>query len=232
MSNIIKNCNYRDMKKVLLFVCAIFVGYTSNFAQTKPSAPILDQSSAAVLSLALNRLGIDIYLNGGSYIYKMDSTVVASAAKGNYSSFISKALKSIEFEYSHPDYLSPIPIKFSGADCLVFMFSTSSVFNENKFSDRELAQRICSDMILPDFYRMYDAFEEKCPKYIGIGVTYKTKDFSEKYDTGDNHSLMIISSKENIWKFITYEITDNKFLENSFILLFKESNGKRIELQF
>ena len=155
------------MKKALLFICALFVAYTSNFAQTKPVAPILDNSSAAALSVALNSLGIDIFLNGGSHINEMDSTVVASAATGEYSGFISKAIKGVEYEYSHPEHLSPVAIKYSGSDCYVFVFSTSSVFNENKFSDRELAQRICSDMILPDFYRMHDAFVEKCPKYIG-----------------------------------------------------------------
>lgn len=226
------------MKKinVIVSVVSLFMllaaGNVSSFAQTKPAAPILDKSSAAKLSLAVSMLGTEIYVNGGGYIHKMDSTALAEAATGDYADFISKGLKGIEFEYSSPKYLKPESIKFSGSDCLVFRFSTSSVFNENKFSDRELAQRICSDMILPDFYKMSDAFEVNCPKYVGIGVAYRTKDFTEKYDTGDSHSLIIISSKENIKKFINYEITDNKFLENSFILLFKETNGKRIELQF
>ena len=216
---------------VSLFVLFV-VGSTNAIAQTKPAAPILDKTSEASLSSALNMLSTELYLNSGSYIYMMDSTVVAAAATGDYADFVSKALEGIKFEYSSPEHISPTAIKFSGSDCFVFKFSTSSVFNENKFSDRELAQRICTDMILPDFYRMSDAFEVKCPKYVGIGVAYRTKDFTEKYDSGDSHSLIIISSKENIKKFITYEITDNKFLENSFILLYKGTNGKRIELQF
>lgn len=211
---------------------AMTVGNTNILAQTKPAAPIMDKQAAAQLWSSLNSLGIDIYLNGGSYIHKMDSTTIAAAATGDYASFISKALKGIEFEYSSPKNLSPAIVKYSGSDCYVFRFSTSSVFNENKFSDRELAQRICSDMILPDFYKMSDAFEENCPKYVGIGVVYKTKDFTDKYDSGDSHSLIIISSKENIKKLISYEITDNKFLENSFILLYKETAGKRIELRY
>lgn len=221
----------RAISRLAIFVL-FAVSSISSFAQTKPAAPIMDKQAAAQLWSSLNSLGVDVYLNGGTSIHRMDSTVIAAAATGDYASFISKALDGLEFEYSSPKHLSPAIVKYSGSDCYVFRFSTSSVFNENKFSDRELAQRICSDMILPDFYKMSDAFEENSPKYIGIGVVYKTKDFTEKYDTGDYHSLIIISSKENIKKLVSYEITDNKFLENSFILLYKETAGKRIELRY
>ena len=225
------------MKKINAFISVYFlvsliaVGNTNSFAQTKPTVPILDRSSAAKICMAVSLLDTEIQLNGGSSIYKMDSTAVTAAATGEYADFISKALKGLEFEYSNPKHLSPIPVKFSGSECLLFRFASSSVFNENKFSDRELAKRICSDMILPDFYQMSDAFEVNCPKYIGIGIAYRTKDFTEKYDSGDSNSLIIISSKENIKKLVSYEITDNKFLENSFILLYKNTDGKRIELQ-
>lgn len=217
---------------IVSLISLLEVGNISCFAQTKTTTPILDKTSEAKLATALNMLGAEVSLNGGDYIYKMDSTAIVSAATGDYASFISKALEGIKYEYSSSKYLKPEAIKFSGSDCLVFRFTTSSVFNENKFSDRELAQRICSDMILSDLYRLSDAIELNCPKYVGIGVTYKTKDFTEKYDIGDSHSLIIISSKENIKKLVSYEITDNKFLENSFILLYKGTVGKRIELKF
>lgn len=220
------------MKKIVISLLFILtVGSIGSIAQTKPSAPILDQSSDALMALELNLLGSEVSLNGGTYIYRMDSTAVASAATGDYAPLIEKVIKSIQFEYSSPKYLSPIPIKFTGSDCLVFRFSSSSVFNENKFSDRELAQRICSDMILPVFYKMSDSFDVGCPKFIGIGVAYKTKDFTEKYDVGNKYSLVIIASKDSIKKLFSYEITDNKFLENCFILLYKGTDGKRIEIK-
>lgn len=225
----------KSINVVITFVSLIMmllIGNMNGSAQTKPAAPILDKDSEAKIATGLNTLGAEVSLHDGSYIYKMDSTVVASAATGDYAVFISKVLGGIKFEYSSPKYLSPIAIQFSGSDCLVFRYATSSVYNENKFSDRELAQRICSDMILPDLYRLSDAFEINCPKYVGIGVAYTTKDFTEKYDLGDIHSLVIISSKDNIKKLLSYELTDNKFLDKSFILLYKGTNGKRIELQF
>ena len=225
------------MKKCIFFITVVplllmlEIGNMNCYAQTKPAAPILDKVSEAKIATGLNMLGAEVSLHDGSYIYKMDSTVVASSATGDYSIFISKVLSEIKFEYSSPKYLSPIAIQFSGSDCLVFRFATSSVFNEIRFSDRELAQKICSDMILPDFYRLSDAFDNNCPKYVGIGVAYTTKDFTEKYDIGETHSLVIISSKDNIKKLLSYELTDNKFLENSFILLYNRTNGKRIELK-
>lgn len=223
--------NTRPLFSIILSILFFSVGTISVLAQNKPAAPIFDKASAARLSIEMKLLGGEVSLHGGSSIYKMDSTAIASAATGEYATFISKVLEGIKFEYSSPKYLSPVAVKYSGADCLVFRFSTSSVFNENKFSDRELAQRICSEKILPAFYDMSDSFEETCPKYVGIGVAYQTKDFTEKYSLGDSHSLIIISSKENIKKLFSYEVTDNKFLENCFILLYKESDGKRIELK-
>lgn len=217
---------------VIVIATLFIVSSFGSYAQTKPATPILDDSSAASLSLAFSMLGAEVALNGGSYIYKMDSTVVASAATGDYASLISRVLESIKFEYSSPEYIKPVVIKYLGSDCCVFRFATSSVFNENRFTDRELAQRICTDKVLPVFYNMSKSFEANCPRYIGVGVAYQSKDFTEKYSLGDRHALVIIASKENIKKLFTYEITDNKFLENSFILLYNGSDAKRIEIKF
>ncbi|MBO4465218.1 MAG: hypothetical protein J5748_00875 [Bacteroidales bacterium] len=114
--------NQKTTELILSLLFYLVFGSCSNFAQAQQKTPIIDTKAAATLSTSLFSLGVNISLNGGDYIYNMDSTLVASVGKGEFADFTRSVLDCIKFEYSNPECLGPIIITYSGSECYVYSF--------------------------------------------------------------------------------------------------------------
>src|SRR5574344_1596186 len=146
------------MKKIVVLFSLLISIPVLMFGQTKSQVEILDKSSRAYINSNINMVTMSLSLNSVICIMDMNPALVSKAASGPYKNFSSLCLEILKLNYSNPDFLSPIAVKFCGSDCLIFCIATTSVFNKAKFSERQLAMRICSDEIIPRLMEINDAY--------------------------------------------------------------------------
>jgi len=117
-------------------------------------------------------------------------------------------------------------IEFNGEKCLVVNIFSDKIFNTLRTNSKDRATKIISDRAIPLLNVIYKQFKDTNISYLGVTVTYGSKNFSHSdMITPDSEVLSAIVSKKIFKEFDNLSITE-KDLINKLNLYLKDRNMK------
>ena len=160
-----------------------------------------------------------------------------------YHKNISKLLQTLRYKrirqylFTFKDDDIPIQfVNFHNQICLIIEnIANDNIYNTLKTTAKERAAMEIANIII-NFKDFYDCFKDTDIQYYGLFFTYGSKDFSDESIVFnlEPESILLLASKNDCAKFYNGEMSENKFLNRSYIFMSdRDISGeyKRIEVE-
>lgn len=209
------------MKKFLFLIMTVLAIQVSAQTTVNPKFTDLDHAKIASMMLVYAP-GKDIMSGTSAALIANDSISTTQNKELNpYKEFIIESFGNMSDLKFADSPFKPALIKYSGGDCLIFKNTLSqNVYNNAKIDSKERAILVFNDVLKAAISNIGKS-KAKAPQHIGILVVYKSKDFTEEFDSGDYESILAIVPFKTAKSFYTLDITEDEVLEKSNIILYK-----------
>lgn len=208
------------MKKILFFMMAA-LAIQVNAQTTISKFTDLDHAKVASMMLVYGP-GKDI-MSGTSAGLTANDSISATQNKEliPYKDFIIESFGNMsDLKFADKPF-KPALIKYTGGDCLIFKNALSqNVYNNVKTDSKERAILVFNDVLKAAIINIGKS-KAKAPQYIGVLAVYKSKDFTEEFDSGNYESVLAIIPFKTAKSFYKLDITEDEVLEGSNIILYK-----------
>lgn len=212
------------MRKALLLVFILIPFYLS--AQTTSAKKFTDEDYFRIVKMSIfdSKQEESIEAKEISSIIQDSISLPQHKNLIPYKDFIQKSFYSMYYMNFIQKAFVPEFIKYKGSDCIIFKnISSKSVYNNAKLTDRERAMLIFNEFAIKAISEIGKS-SEKAPQYVGVSISYTTKDFTEKYDIGSSENLIIIIPSKVARDFSSLEITEDALIDKADII-FRKSGG-------
>jgi hypothetical protein len=107
---------------------------------------------------------------------------------------------------------------------------SKNVYNTLLSTPKSRAAQVTSTIVLPALTHLCSTFLLTEVAYVGIVVTYRSRDFSDRFDTGASEAVTVIVAQDRCKKFLAGEITDDELLSQSYVYLEDAGHFRKIQV--